>query len=45
MRAMKAWDVLHHATPISNNITLKPIQMCVLGFSAQSLQVTCAGEA
>ena len=26
---MKARDVLHHATPISNKITLKPIQICV----------------
>ena len=41
---MKAWDVLHHETLTSNNITLKAIQMCVLGFSAQSLQVTHAGE-
>ena len=42
---MKARDVLHHETLISNNITLKAIQMCTLGFSAQSLQVTRAGEA
>ena len=44
-RATKAWDVLHHATLVNNNLTLKTIQMCVLGFSAQSLQVTRAGEA
>ena len=36
---MKAWDVLHHATLVNNNLTLKTIQMCILGFSAQSLQV------
>ena len=36
---MKARDVLYHATQVNNNITLKPIQLCVLGFSAQSLQV------
>ena len=40
---MEAWDVLHHETQINNNITLKTIQMCVLGFSAQSLQV-CVQE-
>ena len=38
-RAMKARDVLHHATLVNNNITLKTIQLCMLGFSAQSLQV------
>ena len=38
-RAMKAWDVLHHATWVNNNLTLKTIQMCMLWFSAQSLQV------
>ena len=36
---MKSRDVLHHLTLINYNITLKTIQMCVLGFSAQSLQV------
>ena len=39
IRAMKAWDVLHHETLVNNNITLKTIQSCVLEFSAQSLQV------
>ena len=32
-RAMKAQDVLHHETQVSNIITLKPIQMCVGIFS------------
>ena len=36
---MKAWDVLHHETQVNNNRTLKPIQLYVLGFSAQTLQV------
>ena len=40
---MEAWDVLHHETQINNDITLKTIQMCMLGFSAQSLQV-CVQE-
>ena len=30
---MKAWDVLHHATQVNNNITIKPIHVRVGIFS------------
>ena len=43
-RAMKAWDDLHHATQVINNITLKTIHMCV-GIFSQITIGPCAGVA